>query len=99
MLPTWCSINLPENLILASSKMTKDADPLVPVAPSLLRPTRPSQVSVASLVDASKFLGKEKMQLSVTWMHALLLYHGMMHVNHEVLPLMLRFHDTSRFAG
>ena len=47
------------------SFLEQDADPLVPVAPSLLRPTRPSQVSVASLVDASKFLGKEKMQLSV----------------------------------
>ena len=58
-------------------------DPLVPVAPSLLRPNRPSQVSVASLVDASKLLGKEKMHLSVPGMQ------GRFHQPFRVKPTIL----------
>ncbi|CAK9110963.1 unnamed protein product [Durusdinium trenchii] len=43
-----------------------EVDPLVPnPPPSLLRPQRPSQASVASLADATKLLAAEKMQLSV----------------------------------
>ena len=38
-----------------------EADPLVPLAPSLLRPSRPSHVSVVSVADATKLLKTEKM--------------------------------------